>query len=139
ELSGAEIDAGDFPMRWVIAGSVVCSLAVVWVQYSLGMPVWMALVAIVLSIPLMLVGLRVFGETNWGPISALSNMMQAVFGVLAPGHVLPNMVASGVTGTIASESEGLMQVYRTGEMMGSRPRALTYAQPPARPGGPATL
>ena len=41
------------------------------------MPVWMTIAAIVLSLPLMLVGLRVFGETNWGPISALSNMMQA--------------------------------------------------------------
>src|SRR5262249_17736482 len=132
-------DAGDFPMRWVIIGSIVSSVLVVAVQYSLGMPVWMAITAILLSLPLMLVGLRVFGETNWGPISALSNMMQAGVGVLAPGHVLPNMVASGVTGTIASESEGLMQVYRTGEMMGSRPRALTYAQLLAVPVGAATV
>jgi uncharacterized oligopeptide transporter (OPT) family protein len=139
KLSGAEIDPGDFPMRWVIIGSLVCSVLVVWVQHTLGMPVWMAITAIVLSLPLMLVGLRVFGETNWGPISALSNMMQAVFGVLAPGHVLPNMVASGVTGTIASESEGLMQVYRTGEMMGSTPRLLTYAQLMAVPVGAATV
>jgi uncharacterized oligopeptide transporter (OPT) family protein len=139
QLSGAEIDPGDFPMRWVIVGSLACSVLVVWVQHSLGMPVWMAITAIVLSVPLMLVGLRVFGETNWGPISALSNMMQAVFGVLAPGHVLPNMIASGVTGTIASESEGLMQVYRTGEMMGSKPRLLTYAQLLAVPVGAATV
>jgi uncharacterized oligopeptide transporter (OPT) family protein len=139
QLSGAEIDPGDFPMRWVIIGSLVSSALVIWVQYALGMPVWMAVTAIVLSLPLMLVGLRVFGETNWGPISALSNMMQAVFGVLAPGHVLPNMVASGVTGTIASESEGLMQVYRTGEMMGSKPRFLTYAQLLGVPVGAATV
>ncbi len=138
-LSGAEIEAGDFPMRWVLVGSLVCSALVVWVQYTLGMPVWLTLTAIVLSLPLMLVGLRVFGETNWGPISALSNMMQAVFGVIAPGQVLPNMVASGVTGTIASESEGLMQVYRTGEMMGSKPRYLTYAQLLAVPVGAATV
>jgi uncharacterized oligopeptide transporter (OPT) family protein len=139
QLSGAEIDPGDFPMKWVIVGSLVCSVLVVGVQAWLGMPVWMAITAIVLSLPLMLVGLRVFGETNWGPISALSNMMQAVFGVLAPGHVLPNMVASGVTGTIASESEGLMQVYRTGEMLGSKPRFLTYAQLLAVPVGAATV
>jgi uncharacterized oligopeptide transporter (OPT) family protein len=138
-LSGAHVDPGDFPMQWVIIGSIVCSVFVVVVQWWLGMPVWMAITAIVLSLPLMLVGLRVFGETNWGPISALSNMMQAVFGVLAPGHVLPNMVASGVTGTIASESEGLMQVYRTGEMMGSKPRFLTYAQLLAVPVGAATV
>jgi uncharacterized oligopeptide transporter (OPT) family protein len=103
------------------------------------MSVWLTLAAIVLSLPLMLVGLRVFGETNWGPISALSNMMQAIFGLIAPGQVLPNMVASGVTGTIASESEGLMQVYRTGEMMGSKPKYLTYVQLLAVPVGAATV
>ena len=138
-LSGVEIGDGEFPMRWVWIGSLVCSALVVWVQHTLGMPVWLTVAAIVLSLPLMLVGLRVFGETNWGPISALSNMMQAVFGVIAPGQVLPNMVASGVTGTIAAESEGLMQVYRTGEMMGSKPRFLTYIQLLAVPVGAATV
>ena len=138
-LSSAEIDAGDFPMRWVIGGVIVCSALTVWVQGTLGIPMWMTLAAIVLSLPLMLVGLRVFGETNWGPVSAMSNMMQAVFGLLAPGHVMANMVASGVTGTIASESEGLMQAYRTGEMMGSKPRYLTYVQLMAVPVGAATV
>jgi uncharacterized oligopeptide transporter (OPT) family protein len=138
-LSGVEIGDGEFPMRWVWIGSLACAALVVWVQHTLGMPVYLTLAAIVLSLPLMLVGLRVFGETNWGPISALSNMMQAVFGVIAPGQVLPNMVASGVTGTIASESEGLMQVYRTGEMMGSKPRFLTYIQLLAVPVGAATV
>jgi uncharacterized oligopeptide transporter (OPT) family protein len=138
-LSGAEIEAGDFPMRRVLFGSLACSGLVVWVQHQLGMPILLTVAAILLSLPLMLVGLRVFGETNWGPISALSNMMQAVFGVIAPGQVLPNMVASGVTGTIASESEGLMQVYRTGEMMGSKPRHLTVIQLLAVPVGAATV
>ena len=40
-----------------------------------------------LSAPLMLVGLRVLGETNWGPISQLSNTMQAVFGAIVPGNL----------------------------------------------------
>ena len=139
KLRTAEIGADDFPMKWVIGGSLVCTVLVVIVQAWIGLSVWMTLAAILLSLPLMLVGLRVFGETNWGPISALSNMMQAVFGVLAPGHVLTNMVASGVTGTIASESEGLMQVYRTGEMMGSKPKFLTYIQLIAVPIGAATV
>ena len=139
KLKNAEIGADDFPMKWVVTGSIVCTVLVVIVQAWIGLSVWMTLAAIVLSLPLMLVGLRVFGETNWGPISALSNMMQAVFGVIAPGHVLTNMVASGVTGTIASESEGLMQVYRTGEMMGSKPRFLTYIQLLAVPVGAATV
>lgn len=139
-LSSAKVDSGDFPMSWVVAGSVISGLALVLVQkFCLGIPAWMTLIAIVLSVPLMLVGLRVLGETNWGPISALSNMMQAVFGVIAPGHIAANMVASGVTGSIATESEGLMQDFKTGEMIGSTPRYLTYAQLMAVPVGAAAV
>ena len=139
-LSGASIRSEDFPIRWVIMGSVVCALALTAVQhFVLGMPVWMTLVALLLTIPLMLVGIRVLGETNWGPISALSNMMQAIFGLVAPGRIMPNMVSSGVTGSVASESEGLMQCYKTGDMIGSTPRYLTYAQLLAIPVGAAAV
>jgi uncharacterized oligopeptide transporter (OPT) family protein len=127
-------------MRWVAIGTAVCSVAlVVLQQVTFHQPAWMTLVAIVLSIPLMLVGLRVLGETNWGPISALSNMMQAIFGVIAPGQVAPNMVASGVTGTVASQSEGLIQAYKTGHMIGSTPKYLTWAQLFAVPIGALTV
>jgi uncharacterized oligopeptide transporter (OPT) family protein len=85
------------------------------------------------------VGLRVLGETNWAPISALSNMMQGIFGVLAPGHIAANMLASGTTGTIATESEALMQDYKTGDMIGSSPRALTLMQLVATPVGAAAV
>ncbi len=139
-LSGAEIQSEDFPMKWVIGGSLVCAIALVVVQHTmLGMPVWMTIVAMLLSVPLMLVGIRVLGETNWGPISALSNMMQAIFGLIAPGQIMPNMVSSGVTGSVATESEGLIQVYKTGHMIGSTPRYLTYAQLFAVPIGAATV
>lgn len=135
-LSRAHVGGDDFPMRWVYIGTAVCTLALVIVQHTmLGMPYWMTLVAVLLSVPLMLVGLRVLGETNWGPISALSNMMQALFGLIAPGQIAPNMIASGVTGSVATQSEGLMQDFKTGHMIGSTPRYLTYAQLLAIPVG----
>lgn len=128
-LAGAGTDEDDFPMRWVLGGIVVCATAVVLVQYfMLGLPVWESLLALALSIPLMLVGLRVLGETNWGPISALSNVMQGIFGAISPGNVTSNMVASGLTGTTVANSEGIIQSYKTGHMIGSKPRYLTYAQ-----------
>jgi uncharacterized oligopeptide transporter (OPT) family protein len=128
-LSAAGAGDGEFPLRWVVIGSILSAAAVVLVQrYALGLPVWASLLAILLSIPLMLVGLRVFGETNWGPISALSNLMQGVFGAIAPGNIQANMVASGLTGTVAANSEGMIQAYKTGDMIGSKPRYLTYVQ-----------
>ena len=87
----------------------------------------------------MLVGLRVLGETNWGPISQLTNMMQAMFAVLAPGNLTANMVASGTTGTVAVQSEAIMQDYKAGHIIGSTPRFLTYSQLIAAPIGAAAV
>src|SRR5205085_6004400 len=139
-LRGATVSSEDFPMKWVIGGSILLTIALCVIQYySLNIPVWLSFLAILFSLPLMLVGLRVLGETNWGPISAMSNMMQGIFGVLAPGHILANMVASGTTGTIASDSEALMQDYKAGYMIGSSPKNLTIMQLIATPVGAAAV
>lgn len=82
----------EFPMQWVVIGSLIMTMVICLVQYfSMGIPVWLSFIAILLSLPLMLVGLRVLGETNWGPISAMSNMMQAIFAFISPGNVPVNM------------------------------------------------
>jgi uncharacterized oligopeptide transporter (OPT) family protein len=130
----------EFPLRWVMVGVLVCSIALIIVQFEMfDQPIWVTAVAILLSSPLALVGLRVLGETNWGPISALSNMMQGVFAILARGNVAANMVASGTTGTVASMSEANMQSYKSGDMIGSSPRYLTYMQLLATPIGAAAV
>lgn len=122
-------DGGDFPMRWVLWGVLVCGTALVIIQkVSLGFPVWLSLVSIGLSLILMLVGIRVLGETNWAPISAMANVMQAVFAVLAPGHVPINMIGSGMSGAVAANGEHLMQDYRAGKIVGSTNRHLTILQ-----------
>ena len=102
-------------------------------------PVWQSVVAILLAVPLGLVALRVLGETNWGPISTMVNLVQAIFGVLAPGDLRASMVSSGITGAVAAESEGLMQDYKVGWMIGSTPRILTYMQLMAVPVGALAL
>jgi uncharacterized oligopeptide transporter (OPT) family protein len=45
------------------------------------------------------------------------------------------MVASGTTGTIATSSEAIMQDYKCGEMIGTRPKVLTIMQLLAVPVG----
>jgi uncharacterized oligopeptide transporter (OPT) family protein len=122
-------DGGDFPMRWVVWGAIACTVALVAVQkISLGFPIWLSLVSVGLSLVLMLVGIRVLGETNWAPISAMANVMQAVFAVLAPGHVPINMVGSGMSGSVAANGEHLMQDYKAGKIVGSTNRNLTILQ-----------
>jgi putative OPT family oligopeptide transporter len=135
---GAE--SGDIPLKWVAIGSGVLTVVLALLQYfSLGMPLWMSVVAVLLSIPLMLVGLRVLGETNWAPISALANLMQAVFALVSPGNIAANMIASGMSGTVGVNGETLMQCYRSGKIVGSTNRYLTYIQFLGVPIGAVTL
>ena len=130
----------DLPLRWVWIGggiSAVLMIAVQWMFFRT--PIWHSVLAIALSVPLALVALRVLGETNWGPISQMTNLTQAVFGIVAPGDLRASMVSSGITGAVAAESEGLMQDYKAGWMIGSTPRILTYMQLIAVPVGALAL
>src|SRR5256885_660158 len=135
-LRGSKAASNDFPMQYVVVGSIIMTIVICLIQYfSMGIPVYLSFIAIVLSLPLMLVGLRVLGETNWGPISAMSNMMQAIFAFISPGNVSVNMSSSGLTGTVAVTSEGLMQDFKAGQLLKSNPRSLTIAQLIAAPVG----
>jgi uncharacterized oligopeptide transporter (OPT) family protein len=128
-LRGAKIDSGEFPLAWVGTGVGIFAVALTVFQWQfLHMAPAYTIAAIALSLPLMLVGLRVLGETNWGPISALSNMMQGLFALVAPGNITANMVSSGTTGTVAISSEAIIQDYKAGDVIGSTPRSLTWAQ-----------
>jgi uncharacterized oligopeptide transporter (OPT) family protein len=139
-MSTSSVNSGDVPLKWIGLGAAAASAGLVILQFILfDMPIWLTLVAILLSIPLMLVGLRVLGETNWGPISQVTNMMQAVFAGLMPGNLTANLVASGTTGTIAVQSEAIMQDYKAGHIIGSTPRFLTYSQLIAAPIGALAL
>jgi len=139
-LSSRDAETSEFPMRWVIGGAVLSSIALAAVQkISLGFPLWLSAVSLFLSFPLMLVGIRVLGETNWAPISALANLMQAVFAALSPGHLPVNMIGSGMSGTVAGQGEHLMQCYRAGKIIGSNNRHLTFLQLLGVPVGAAAV
>jgi uncharacterized oligopeptide transporter (OPT) family protein len=139
-LGGVGGGAREFPLSWVLIGVAGLSVALCAIQYFFfGLPVWMTVVGILLAIPLMLVGLRALGETNWGPIGALSNLSQGLFAFLAPGSVIAGMMGNASTGTIAVTSEGLMQDYRAGYLIGSTPRSMTIAQLLAAPIGAGAL
>src|SRR5436190_13677295 len=129
-LGSKDVDAGgDFPIKWVVWGAIASSIVLAAVQkISLGFPLWLSFVSVFLSLILMLIGIRVLGETNWAPISAMANVMQAVFAVLAPGHVPINMIGSGMSGAVAANGEHLMQDYRAGKIVGSTNRNLTILQ-----------
>ncbi len=136
DIKVTSIDSTDFPIKWVAIGSVVLSVALIALQkIALDQPVWLSVAAILISIPVMLVGTRVLGETNWAPISTMANMVQVFFAGLAPGNIAANMFGSGMSGTVAANGEHLMQDYKAGKLIGSNNRYLTYMQLIALPFG----
>ena len=137
DLRTGKMETGtDFPMSWVAGGSLFFAVALILIQkFSMGVAVWESVCAILISIVLMLVGIRVLGETNWAPISSMANMVQAIFAVISPGSIAVNMVASGMSGTVAGSGEHLMQDYKAGKIIGSNNRALTWMQLIATPIG----
>jgi putative OPT family oligopeptide transporter len=140
DLSTGPTNDEEFPLRWVMIGVAVATVALVAVQiWIFDLPWWAPIVSVVLSLPLMLVGLRVLGETNWGPISQMTNLMQAIFAAIMPSSLTANLATSGTTGTIAVQSEAIMQDYKAGHLIGSTPRYLTYAQLMAAPIGAAAV
>src|SRR5205085_2493975 len=122
-------------LRVILLAAALCVVQ----HYSLDFPVWLTLASLVLSVVLMLVGTRVLGETNWAPISALANLMQAVFAALAPGSMRINMIGSGMSGTVAAHGEHLMQDYKAGKIVGANNRHLTIVQLMAVPVGSAAV
>ncbi len=140
DLSTGPENEEEFPLRWVMIGLGLATVALVIVQIQIfGLPWWAPVVSVALSLPLMLVGLRVLGETNWGPISQLINLMQAIFAAILPSSLTANLATSGTTGTIAVQSEAIMQDYKAGHLIGSKPRYLTYSQLMAAPIGAAAV
>jgi uncharacterized oligopeptide transporter (OPT) family protein len=139
-MGQASVSGEEFPLPLVIGGVAVLTVALCLVQWLFfGLPVWMTMLSVLMAVPLMLVGLRALGETNWGPIGTLSNLTQGLFAAIAPSNVMAIVFGGGTTGTVAVTSEGLIQDYKAGYMIGSTPRVMTIAQLIGAPIGAAAL
>jgi uncharacterized oligopeptide transporter (OPT) family protein len=131
---------GDISLRTTLIGVGLCTIALAYIQnVHFGLSYVQTFVAVLFELPLMLIGVRVLGETNFGPVSVTANTMQAVYAVLFPGKIVQNLVAAGMTGDGNSQAEGTMQDFRAGERVGSTPRVLTYTQMLAIPIGAAAV
>ncbi len=104
-----------------------------------GMSYLETFVAVIVELPLMLIGVRVLGATNFGPVSVTANSLQVVFAAIWPQNIAHNLVAAGIAGGGNSQAEGMMQDFRTGQRVGSTPRLLTYTQLCAIPVGAAAV
>jgi uncharacterized oligopeptide transporter (OPT) family protein len=130
----------DVSLKTVIIGTLFLAVALAVIQeQNFGLSYLQTGLAIVCVLPLVLVGIRVLGETNFGPISIMMNGLQAIFAVFWPANIGHNLVAAGTAGTCNAQGEGTIQDYKTGQLIGSTPRVLTWVQLAAVPIGAAAV
>jgi uncharacterized oligopeptide transporter (OPT) family protein len=108
------------------AGALAVLCAVDRVAFGVAVPYTIA--SAVLAVPLLVVGTRVLGETNWAPVLSLATVAQAVLAILAPGCVVVTMVGSAVAGAIPNGGQHLMQSLRAASILRAGTRETMIAQ-----------
>ncbi len=140
QRQGRERHREDVSLGTVLIGSLVLAIALAIVQeQNFGLSYVQTTLAVLFTLPLILVGNRVLGETNFGPISVMMNGLQAIFAVFWPSSVGHNLIAAGMAGSCNSQGQGTIQDYKTGKLIGSTPRVLTWVQLGAVPIGAAAV
>ncbi len=91
-------------------------------------PFWMGVVALILSFLLASIAVRAYGETDISPIGTMGHTTQILFGGLAPGQILTNVMTAGITSGCANSAVDVMQDLKAGFLLGSTPRKQIYAQ-----------
>ena len=117
-----------FP-AWVwIAGILVSILAATGVfGYFFPMPHWQVAMAMVLAMLVAILAVRALGETDLNPVSGIGKLTQVCFALLAPGKVLPNLVAGAISEAAAMQAGDMMQDFKTAYLLGVCCFALWYS------------
>jgi len=112
----------------VALSCVSCVLLVAYIFGQDGIKWWATLVALLLASAFAVLGVRALGETDLNPVSAIGKISQLVFAVVAPGNIVANLIAGGISEAGAQQAGDLMQDLKTGHLLGASPRAQFYGQ-----------
>lgn len=123
------------PTSWFLGGQLVGGIGVVVLAYYVfAMPLWLSILAIVLSFFLAIVACRVCGETDTTPVGAMGKVTQLMYGVITPGQLVSrvkmniNLMAACITAGAADSSSDLLIDLKSGYMLGANPRKQFIAQ-----------
>lgn len=127
--SHASQSADDLPFRWWAIGTSIAALLVIGALNTIfGVPVWLGVMVVVLSFLFATVAMRAYGETDVNPVGTMGHGNQIAAGFLSPGHAVSNLAAGSVAAGCSDVSADLMQVFKTGHILGASPRRQIYAQ-----------
>jgi len=115
---------------WMWAGGIVVSCALCWaiIVPLVGMKFYEPPVALAFAALTTILAVRALGVTDLNPVSGLSKLSQIVFGLVAPGDIVANLVAGGVCEAAAQQAGDLMQDLKVGYLLNASPRAQLYGQ-----------
>ena len=127
--SDASSGGQHIPNSWWIGGLTAGgTLTAVIASMVFDIPVWMTIIAIILSAVLSIVAVRSVGETDINPVGGMGKVTQLAYGGLAPGQMSTNLMAAAITGAGASQAGDMMQDLKTGHLLGASPRKQFIAQ-----------
>ncbi|MCB2199743.1 OPT/YSL family transporter [bacterium] len=129
--AGSDDPIGDIevPMGWFVIGFLFFGLlAIIVMNWLFAIPVWMGIIAVILSFFLAIVSVRASGETGISPIGAMGKVTQLTFGVLHPGSMKTNLMTANVTAGAAGAAGDMMNQFKVGHMVGAKPRLQLLAQ-----------
>jgi OPT family oligopeptide transporter len=125
-LTMAEVEV---PAKWFLRGTVVTvTFVVILAKVFFDIPMWMGLLAAVLSVLLSIVACRATGETSITPIGALGKITQFMYGGLAAGNIQTNLMTASITAGSAMHSADLLTDMKGGYVLGSKPRSQFLSQ-----------
>lgn len=114
-----EEDAPDpYPMKnWLIGMVLATTLTAVLADILFDIPVYMGVLAVILSLVIAAIACRATGETDINPVGAMGKITQVVYGGLAPGHMQVNLMAAAITSAGASQAGDLMHDLKAGYLL----------------------
>ena len=117
------------PTAWWVGGLVLSvALCVAVLAPLFRIPAWQIGVSALLACLIAVLAVRALGQTDLNPVSAVGKLSQILFALLAPGHVVTNIVAGALAEAGAMQAGDLMQDLKTGHLLGASPRAQFLAQ-----------
>lgn len=108
-----------------LMGSWVLCVAVMSPMF--GLPLYQPALAVGVALLVAVVAVRALGETDLNPVSGVGKVSQLVFALVAPGQVVPNLVAGAIAEAGAQQAGDLMQDFKTAHLLGVDPRAQFWA------------
>ncbi len=119
----------ELPFLVWLAGLLIAAGGIEWMLvWRFGVAWWVGLMVIPVAFLLSVIAMRSMGETDIGPAGSMGSVTQIFYGLIHPGHVGTNLLTGGVSAAAAGESCYMMVDLKAGQLLGSTPRRLAYAQ-----------